>query len=204
MKAQGDEEKLQSLRPYMANDSEKTIVNGLNFNNVMVFNEEYVNSYLFEDDSFLENSFKVFLKAYREKVDDPDYKVFNFDCEEAADYCYCLINSSLFWWYWIATSDCWHVSKELNGFMAPFNGNYRRASRLAMDLRQKLEETKVYVGTKQTDYEYKHRECIEEIHAIDTYMHITQWTVQQPDAMHPRTIQRNMLFRFVMEDQMQN
>ena len=35
-------------------------------------------------------------------------------------------------------------------------------------------------------------------------MHITQWTVQQPDAMHPRTIQRNMLFRFVMEDQMQN
>lgn len=63
LKAQGDEEKLQSLRPYMANDSEKTIVNGLNFNKVMVFNEEYVNSYLFEDDSFLENSFKVFLKS---------------------------------------------------------------------------------------------------------------------------------------------
>lgn len=39
-----------------------------------------------------------------------------------------------------------------------------------MDLRQKLEETKVYVGTKQTDYEYKHRECIKEIHAIDTYI----------------------------------
>lgn len=56
LKAQGDEEKLQSLRPYMANDSEKTIVNGLNFNKVMVFNEEYVNSYLFEDDSFLENT----------------------------------------------------------------------------------------------------------------------------------------------------
>lgn len=123
------------------------------------------------DESVYLNRREAFwMKAYREKVDDPDYKVFNFDCEEAADYCYCLINSSLFWWYWIATSDCWHVSKELNGFMAPFNGNYRRASRLAMDLRQKLEETKVYVGTKQTDYEYKHRECIEEIHAIDTYI----------------------------------
>ena len=123
------------------------------------------------DESVYLNRREAFwMKAYREKVDDPDYKVFNFDCEEAADYCYCLINSSLFWWYWIATSDCWHVSKELNGFMAPFNGNYRRASRLAMDLRQKLEETKVYVGTKQTDYEYKHRECIKEIHAIDTYI----------------------------------
>lgn len=110
------------------------------------------------------------MKAYREKVDDPEYKIFSFESEEAADYCYCLINSSLFWWYWIATSDCWHVSKELNGFMAPFNGDYRRASRLAMNLRLKLEETKVYVGTKQTDYEYKHRECVKEIRAIDTYI----------------------------------
>lgn len=62
-KAKGDEKQLQSLRPYMAKDSEGTIVNELNFNKVMVFNEEYVNSYLFEDNSFLENSFKVFLKS---------------------------------------------------------------------------------------------------------------------------------------------
>lgn len=34
----------------------------------------------------------------------------------------------------------------------------------------KLEETKVFVGTKQTDYEYKHRECLAEIHAIDDYI----------------------------------
>lgn len=110
------------------------------------------------------------MKAYREKVDDPEYKVFSFDSKEAADYCYCLINSSLFWWYWICTSDCWHVSKELNGFMAPFDGEYKKANRLANALRDRLEETKAYVGTKQTKYEYKHRECIEEIHAIDTYI----------------------------------
>lgn len=123
------------------------------------------------DESVYLNRREAFwMKAYREKVDDPEYKIFSFDSKYEADYCYCLINSSLFWWYWIATSDCWHVSKELNGFMAPFTGNYRRASKLAMALRQKLEETKVYVGTKQTDYEYKHRECVEEIHAIDTYI----------------------------------
>lgn len=67
-------------------------------------------------------------------------------------------------------SDCWHVSKELNGFMAPFNGKYRKASHIAKALREKLEETKVYVGTKQTEYEYKHRECIKEIRAIDSYI----------------------------------
>lgn len=110
------------------------------------------------------------MKAYRNKIDDPEYKIFSFNSKEVADYCYCLINSSLFWWYWISTSDCWHVSKELNGFMAPFKGEYKKAVRLADDLRNKLEETKVYVGTKQTEYEYKHKECIKEIHAIDTYI----------------------------------
>lgn len=110
------------------------------------------------------------MKAYRNKIDDPEYKIFSFDSKEVADYCYCLINSSLFWWYWISTSDCWHVSKELNGFMAPFKGEYKKAVCLADALRNKLEETKVYVGTKQTEYEYKHKECIKEIHAIDTFI----------------------------------
>ena len=44
LKATGDEKQLQSLRPYMAKESEETIVSGLNFNKVMVFNEGYVNS----------------------------------------------------------------------------------------------------------------------------------------------------------------
>lgn len=110
------------------------------------------------------------MKAYREKVDDPEYKVFSFKSPIEADYCYCLINSSLFWWYWISVSDCWHVSKDLNGFMMPMKVNMTGATELAQGLRQRLEETKVYVGTKQTQYEYKHRECLEEIRAIDDFI----------------------------------
>lgn len=110
------------------------------------------------------------MKAYREQVDDPEYKVFSFKSPIEADYCYCLINSSLFWWYWISVSDCWHVSKDLNGFMMPMKVNMAGATELAQGLRQRLEETKVYVGTKQTQYEYKHRECLEEIRAIDDFI----------------------------------
>mgnify|MGYP002543846921 FL=1 len=110
------------------------------------------------------------MKAYREKVDDPEYKVFSFKSPIEADFCYCLINSSLFWWYWISVSDCWHVSKDLNGFMMPMKVNMTGATELAQGLRQRLEETKVYVGTKQTQYEYKHRECLEEIRAIDDFI----------------------------------
>lgn len=110
------------------------------------------------------------MKAYRAKIDDPEYKVFNFNTAQEADFCYCLINSSLFWWYWICVSDCWHVSKALNGFRMPIDVNTEDAIILARTLFEKLEETKVYVGTKQTQYEYKHRECLEEIHAIDDFI----------------------------------
>ncbi|WP_312649300.1 Eco57I restriction-modification methylase domain-containing protein [Aminipila sp.] len=107
------------------------------------------------------------MKAFRTFVDDPEYKVFNYNTTGEADYCYCLINSSLFWWYWICVSDCWHVSKELNGFKAPKISNHEIFTELAQKLRDKLEETKVYVGTRQTEYEYKHKMCLSEIHEID-------------------------------------
>lgn len=110
------------------------------------------------------------MKAYRTPVIHPEYKIFSFETAGEADYCYCLINSSLFWWYWICTSDCWHVSKQLNGFMAPMITNYETATRLAQSLAKKLEKTKVYVGTKQTEYEYKHNACVKEVHAIDDYI----------------------------------
>ena len=110
------------------------------------------------------------MKAYREKMEAPEYKVFSFHTPIEADFCYCLINSTLFWWYWISVSDCWHVRKDLNGFMMPMQIDMTGATELACNLRQRLEETKVYVGTKQTQYEYKHRECLKEIRAIDDFI----------------------------------
>ena len=110
------------------------------------------------------------IKAFREEILHPEYKVFSYETPGEADYCYCLVNSSLFWWYWISVSDCWHVSKELNGFCAPVVANFEKATQLADELRKKLEETKVYVGTKQTEYEYKHKLCLNEIHRIDDFV----------------------------------
>lgn len=110
------------------------------------------------------------MKAYRTRVENPEYKIFSFLTSQEADFCYCVINSSLFWWYWICVSDCWHVSKALNKFRMPICVNSVGATELATRLINKLEATKVYVGTKQTEYEYKHRNCLEEIHAIDEFI----------------------------------
>lgn len=111
------------------------------------------------------------IKAFITKHEGAEYKKFCFDTQGSRDYCMCLLNSSLFWWYWICVSDCWHITqKELNGFTVPHLNNYTQVNRLALELENALERTKEYVGTRQVEYEYKHKNCINEIHAIDDYI----------------------------------
>lgn len=111
------------------------------------------------------------IKAFVSKHNGGEYKKYNCKNEEIAKYAMCLLNSSLFWWYWICISDCWHITrKELIGFTVPDNPNFAETDRLSVQLEEKLENTKKYVGTKQTEYEYKHKECVEEIHQIDNYI----------------------------------
>ncbi|NFB72214.1 hypothetical protein [Clostridium butyricum] len=65
-KSKNDIERLQLLRPYgvYTDDTENgPEVENMTFSTVRVFDESYVNSYLFQEKSFLENSFKVFLKS---------------------------------------------------------------------------------------------------------------------------------------------
>lgn len=97
-----------------------------------------------------------------------EYKKYVCD-KKNVDYIYCLLNSSLFWWYWICISDCWHITqKELRTFIIKDYKKYNNTLKsLAKKLKLELEETKVYVGTRQTDYEYKHKDCINIIHNID-------------------------------------
>ena len=100
-----------------------------------------------------------------------EYKCLNFKNEETKDLCNCLFNSSLFWWFWICISDCWHITKkELLDFKVPIINDYSKIKKLSKKLDKKLENTKIYVGTKQTDFEYKHKLCINEIHEIDDFI----------------------------------
>lgn len=60
-KANNDVNLLNELRPYGTNNIPD--VQNLNYKKVRVFNESYVNSYLFDENSFLKNSYHVFLKS---------------------------------------------------------------------------------------------------------------------------------------------
>jgi hypothetical protein len=107
------------------------------------------------------------IKAFLGKHEGAEYKAFIFD-KNISYFMMCLFNSSLFWWYWVCISDCWHITKkELNSIFIPQQFDAEKVRNLALRLEKCLETTKVYVGTKQTTYEYKHKLCIEIIHEID-------------------------------------
>lgn len=108
------------------------------------------------------------IKAFLSPHSSGEYKAISCCDLQTAAYLFCIFNSSLFWWYWTCTSDCWHITnKELNNFYVPMKSDFAAFVSAANVLEQKLEETKKYVGTRQTDYEYKHRDCLDEIHVID-------------------------------------
>lgn len=111
------------------------------------------------------------IKAFLSEHAGGEYRAFGCVDESQANFVLCLLNSSLFWWYWICVSDCWHITrKELEGFRFPRPRGYAETNRLAAALENRLEETKAFVGTRQTEYEYKHRACVAEIHRIDDYV----------------------------------
>lgn len=131
------------------------------------FRDIYPNSRNGEFTVSLNRRETFWMKVFRGKHNHPEFKEFHFTTEVEASFIYCLLNSSLFWWYWIAVSDCWHVSKTLNGFKMPSGHDLEKFSSLALELDEKLEKTKKYVGTKQTEHEYKHSDCLDIIHDID-------------------------------------
>lgn len=63
LKKHGKDGELQTLLPYGADETVQSEVSDMVFNKVMVFDESYVNSYIFKEKSFLENSFRVFLRS---------------------------------------------------------------------------------------------------------------------------------------------
>lgn len=108
------------------------------------------------------------IKAFSFNPGSSEYK--GFSCSSGyIDFIRCLLNSSLFFFFWIAVSDCWHItSKEMGLFKVPNPpAGVKMFSTLSKRLEERLESTKVYVGTKQTEYEYKHRFCKDIIDEID-------------------------------------
>ncbi len=52
------------------------------------------------------------IKAFSSEHTGAEYKIFKCDGAENANLSLLLLNSSLFWWYWVCVSDCWHITNK--------------------------------------------------------------------------------------------
>lgn len=108
------------------------------------------------------------MKAFSFNPGSNEYK--RFYCPNYLQpYLLAVLNSTIFFLFWTIVSDCWHITgKELNGFKIPISDvKFDAFRQLVINLERRLEETKKYVGSKQTLFEYKHRDCKNEIDKID-------------------------------------
>lgn len=158
----------ESYIPKIGNKIEKGIFKKITENkgNSLI---NYINARNTNSTIYLNMRGCFWMKAFTFNPGSKEYKALNID-SKWRDYILALLNSDLFFLYWIIISDCWHITKkELSEFkvVLPHDSQLKQFSDLIKDLEDKLEKTKKYIGSKQVEYEYKHRECKDIIEKID-------------------------------------
>lgn len=153
----GNEMELSIFEKCISSKKDKTLFNSLIPEMSSPDNLVYLN---------MRNCF--WIKAFSFNPGSNEYKSFKYS-SQLINFVRCLLNSSLFFFFWIAVSDCWHItSKELAMMRLPDKPISEPIfTSLFSKLENKLEETKVFVGTKQTEFEYKHKFAKDIIDQID-------------------------------------
>ncbi len=111
---------------------------------------------------------KCFLAPKKSKAFRAFYPKNEFSAKELS----AILNSNLFFWFWETRGDCWNLIKaDMDDFyidLDQFSDAHRESLiQLADTLERDLEAKKKYVGTKQTDYAYYHKESKHIIDEID-------------------------------------
>jgi len=108
------------------------------------------------------------MKAFLNQPISSDYLKIGFDSEEQMRHAYAILNSSLFFWFWEVISDGWHIRKS---DLMKFDFKHHKPSlelvELSYTIEREIEATKVFVGSKQVEYEYRHKSVKSFIDKID-------------------------------------
>lgn len=158
----------EAFYPKLGNELESNIYNKITKNPLSIY------SCIGGDNKLYLNMRATFwIKSFiRPPYKSDEYKEFLFD-NLNVHLINIILNSSLFWWFWVKVSDCWHITiKELSLFKMPnlLDVDYKRAKSLSLLINNMLEDTKEEVNTKQTLYEYKHRKCKKLIDELDDFL----------------------------------
>lgn len=131
-------------------------------------------------ENFKENGSPIYLtsrlcfwnKSFIKEMTSSEYNKYYLNTNENAKIINAVLNSSLFFMFWEIVSDGWHITKkeliEFKFSLENLNESLRfRLANISDELEKDLEKNKKYVGTKQTDFEYKHKYSKNIINKID-------------------------------------
>lgn len=162
--------KFSGLLPKIGNETEEIIYSKLKKDNLSI------NSYITSDSKFplyLSTRIGFWPKVFNQnRFSSKEYKTLYTKSEEEQMIILAILNSSTFYFYWVLSSDCWHLTNStLNSFKVELsklsNSERIKIIQLSKDLLEDLEKNKKYIGSKQTEYEYKHKYSKSIIDKID-------------------------------------
>ncbi len=149
--------------PKLGNDIEKSI-----FNKVYNWETQQTFNYGGKHHLYINSRSCFWMKTFFDQPHSSDYLDLKFDNQNRARHVYAVFNSSLFFWFWEVISDGWHLRKaDLNKFNFKSKEPNAELIKLSSIVENKLETTKMYIGSKQVDYEYKHKLVKKELDQID-------------------------------------
>lgn len=157
----------ENYYPKLANNIEESIFAKVNSDTDTIISKQVSSC---ENPLYLNKRAAFWIKSFIEApYKSKEYSIINYNKEDL-HLINCILNSSLYWWYWIKVSDCWHITnKELYNFYVPSISKMqeKKFEKLSVELNNLLENTKVKIDSKQAMYEYKHRLCKHHIDLID-------------------------------------
>lgn len=160
-------EQFEHFIPKIGNQIEKKIFEKIHTCNESVSLYNYMNHDNSESRLYLNMRLTFWTKCFLDFPRSKEYKTFTLD-PKYQKYLFCILSSSLFFWFWCVVSDGWHITKkELNSFLFLEPNDYAIWDSLSLELINDLEKNKKFVNTKQVDFIYQHKDSKHIIDKID-------------------------------------
>lgn len=156
------------VMPKIGNEIEKSIYTKMISNNKTIFEQVDKESYNLE--IFLSTRIGLWTKCFSKKPVSNEYRLIRCKDETSKNVMNAFFNSSTFYFLWILVSDCWHVTmNDLKNIKFDIERikDTKELVKLNQKLERDLEKNKKYIGSKQVDYEYKHKYSKKIIDEID-------------------------------------
>lgn len=112
---------------------------------------------------YLSTRIGFWTKAFLKNVfSSKEYKELGIDSDMNRYIVTAILNSSTFYFMWVVMSDCWHITnrdiQSIHFDISKLDSQKKQnVKRYVIELMEDLEKNKKYIGSKQTEYEYKHK-----------------------------------------------